>query len=692
MMPNLHIQLLGGFSVICNGEELFCRRGSKRLTLLIAYLLLRRNRRITREQVAYLFWKDSSEKQARSNLRGLLTALRRQAPALAACLIDEEMYLGWRNDLAQVIDVVAFETTLEQVALLDQTDHGEGVIDASKQAISLYTGELLPEFYEDWVLAERLRLQTAYLDALFWLIDLLDKAHRRQEAIRFAEQLWQADPLRETSIALLMRLCADAGDRARALSIYATCARSLVEELGVEPGPTIQELHRQLLQTPETTVGMPVDRSYNDAPPHLPIEPPIGRAAQWEQIIESWRAASAGAAHVVLLTGEAGIGKSHLARRLAEWCNAQGAVVLSTTCPQARTPLPYVALASLLASPQLAERLNHMDDADVASLQKLSPALRRRYAGRHLDLQARQWQDLRLQQALIMLLSDPSEPTLLIFDDAQWCDEQSLEWLHYLFATEPTARLLVLMLAGEGGFDDLPFQRACAALLARGHIRQIELQRLSFEESARLAQRTTKQSLDVRTLERLYAASAGNPFFIVELVRMLESAQGAMQKTLDEGALPASVSALVMHRLSTLSQPARQLLDVASVIGRQFTLALLCQAERVSQEARIQALDELWRCALIVEAGGDIYTFNHDLVREVIYRELSDARRRHLHQRVAEAMIEMAASESSSIFADEGDLIAEHFARAGRAEQAANVYAAFAQSLSVNAAFVRRWT
>lgn len=192
----------------------------------------------------------------------------------------------------------------------------------------------------------------------------------------------------------------------------------------------------------------------------------------------------------MLLTGEAGIGKSHLARKLAEWCNAQGAVVLSTTCPQARTPLPYVALASPLASPQLAERLNHMDDADVASLQVLSPALRRRYAGRHLDPQARQWQDLRLQQALIMLLSDSSEPTLLILDDAQWCD----------------------------------------------------------------------------------------------------------------------------------------------------------------------------------------------------------VRRRHLHRRVVEAMIEMAASESSSVFADEGDLIAEHFARAGRAKQATNVYAAFAQSRSVNAAFLRRWT
>ena len=173
---------------------------------------------------------------------------------------------------------------------------------------------------------------------------------------------------------------------------------------------------------------------------------------------------------------------------------------------------------------------------------------------------------------------------------------------------------------------------------------------------------------------------------------MLDSAQGATYRTLDEGALPASVSALVMHRLASLSQPARQLLDIAAVVGQHFTLALLCQAERVSQEARIQAVDELWRCALIVEAGSDGYAFSHELVREVIYRQLSDARRRHLHQRIAEAMIELAGGDLSDFFADEGDLIAEHFALAGRAEQAAHVHAAYVQSHPVNAAYLQRRT
>jgi DNA-binding SARP family transcriptional activator len=686
MTSNLHIQLLGDFSISKDGQELLSGRGNTRMSLLLAYLLLKRNRRQSREQIAYLFWKDSTDRQARSNLRSLLTALRKQAASISVCLRNDETHLCWRSDPTQVIDVAEFESALERAATFEQAENTEVIVDALKQAIALYTGELLPACYEDWVLAERQRLQTAYLDALLWLIDLLEKTDRSREATRYAELLWQADPLRETSIFLLMRLYASVGDRARALSLYAKCARLLVEELGVEPGSAVEELHRRLLQEPEQARGTHRNGEFTGEAVHARI----GRAEQWENLVESWRVASAGAAHIVMLTGEAGVGKSYLAHEFCQWCSAQGAVVLSTTCPQARAPVTYVALAPLLASRRLAHRIERLDAADLTCLQMLSPALRRRYPVRHLEALSSQWQQLRLQQALATLFTDPAEPTLIMLDDAQWCDEQSFEWLHYLFAMEPTARLLVLMAVGEGGFEETPFQRASAALLAKGHIRQVELRRLSFEETARLAQSASSQSLDERTIERLYAASAGNPFFVIELVRMLDDAPGAKSGLLTDGALPASVSALVMHRLSALSHAARQLLDVAAVVGAQFTLALLRRVERTPESALLEALDELWRCGLIVEAGNDIYAFRHELVRQVIYRQLSDVRRRHLHQRVAEATTARTAVGLNGMFADEGNLIAEHYALAGNFGEATDFYEAFMQSYPGGAAFLRR--
>lgn len=686
MTLNLHIQLLGDFSISKDGQELLSGHSATRRSLLLAYLLLKRNHRQSREQIAYLFWKDSTDRQARSNLRSLLTALRRQAPMLAACLRVDETHLCWRNDSTQVIDVAEFESALERAATFGQAEKIETLIDALKQAITLYTGELLPACYEDWVLAERQRLQTAYLDALLWLIDLLEKNDRNQEAIRYAELLWQADPLRETSIFLLMRLYASVGDRAQALSLYARCARLLVEELGVEPGSAIEELHRRLLQEPERATGT----HHNEESPGKVAHPPIGRAEQWGNLVESWRSASAGAAHIVMLTGEAGVGKSYLAHEFCQWCSAQGAVVLSTTCPQARSPVAYVALASLLASNCLAHRIESLDAADLASLQMLSPALRRRHPVRHAEALPSQWQQLRLHQALTALLTDPVSPTLIMVDDAQWCDEQSFEWLHYLFAMEPTARLLVLMAVGEGGFEEIPFQRASAALLAKGHVRQIELPPFSFVETARLVQSASSQPLDERTIERLFAVSAGNPFFVIELVRMLDDAPAVKSGLLTDDALPASISALVVHRLSGLSQAARHLLEIAAVVGVQFTLALLRRVERTTVNALHEVLDELWRCGLIVDAGNDIYAFRHELVRQVIYRQLSGVRRRHLHQRVAEATAELTPVGLNGMFADEGNLIAEQYALAGNIRKTTDFYKVFMQSYPGGASFLRR--
>ncbi len=686
MTLNLHIQLLGDFSISKDGQELLSGHSATRRSLLLAYLLLKRNHRQSREQIAYLFWKDSTDGQARSNLRSLLTALRRQAPMLAACLRVDETHLCWRNDSTQVIDVAEFESALERAATFGQAEKIETLIDALKQAIALYTGELLPACYEDWVLAERQRLQTAYLDALLWLIDLLEKNDRNQEAIRYAELLWQADPLRETSIFLLMRLYASVGDRAQALSLYARCARLLVEELGVEPGSAIEELHRRLLQEPERATGT----HHNEESPGKVAHTPIGRAEQWGNLVESWRSASAGAAHIVMLTGEAGAGKSYLAHEFCQWCSAQGAVVLSTICPQARAPVAYVALASLLASNCLAHRIERLDAADLASLQMLSPALRRRHPVRHAEALPSQWQQLRLHQALTALLTDPVSPTLIMVDDAQWCDEQSFEWLHYLFAMEPTARLLVLMAVGEGGFEEIPFQRASAALFAKGHVRQIELPPFSFVETARLVQSASSQPLDERTIERLFAVSAGNPFFVIELVRMLDDAPAVKSGLLTDDALPTSISALVIRRLSGLSQAARHLLEIAAVVGAQFTLALLRRVERTTVNALLEGLDELWRCGLIVEAGNDIYAFRHELVRQVIYRQLSGVRRRHLHQRVAEATAELTPVGLNGVFADEGNLIAEQYALAGNIRKTTDFYKVFMQSYPGGASFLRR--
>ena len=343
--------------------------------------------------------------------------------------------------------------------------------------------------------------------------------------------------------------------------------------------------------------------------------------------------------------------------------------------------MAYGTLANWLASRHLAHRFERLDEDDLAHLQLLSPALRKRFpALRPPPAASAPWQQLRLHQALAAVFVNAEEPTLLFLDDAQWCDEQSLGWLQHLFAAEPDARLLVVLSVRTGEFAGQPFARACADLIAKEYTRQIELTRLSYAETVQLASQAAAHPLDDPTLARLFVASAGIPFFVIELVRMVDAAHAtpamdALAQAALAETLPANVSALILRRLAFLSQPARQLLDAAAVIGVQFPQTLLRQVDRLEDDSRIHALDELHRHVLILRERGDAYAFSHELVGEVIYQQLSDVRRHHLHRQIAEAMVSIHADDLTSV----SHQIAAHFERADCLLEAAH-YRAMAQN------------
>jgi DNA-binding SARP family transcriptional activator len=633
-MTQLRIQLLGGFSISLNGIDVLPGRRNTRTGLLLAYLLLKPGKRISRQHLAYTFWPDSGDVQARTNLRGLLVSLRKQTPELFVYIRDDDPYLGWRSDSSQTIDVVEFEAALQRADSFAQADR-EKAIGALKEAVSLYTGELLPGHYDEWVLAERQRLYTLYLDALMWLVEALEASGQMRDAIRWAETLLQADRLREQSHFLLMRLLAAMGDRARALAVYAECAKLLKQELGVEPGQHIEALHRRLLMGSVTAL---FESSSSASPAAL-----VGRSQEWHRLLGFWRRAVAGNPQIVVLTGEAGIGKTRLARQLVDQCEREGVTVLTASCPQAKKPVAYLALASWLTSPKLAQRLEILNEEEATYLQLLSPSLRRRYPSvQPLTPLAPHWQRLHLYQSLAVFFTDPDEPMLLFLDDAQWCDEESLEWLHYLLITRQNARVLVILSVRTGEQDGPALALFRTELLARGWLQQIELGRLTCRETEQLVRQTTSLPLHAAQVDWLFTVSAGIPFFVIELTRMLTDAsahEAAPLLTLEmNSALPVTVSAIILHRLTLLSSAARQLLDSAAVIGGRFAGAVLRRLDRLTDDARVAALDELWRRTLLAKIDGDLYEFGHGLIREVVYQQLSEVRRRYLHGQAADAL------------------------------------------------------
>jgi DNA-binding SARP family transcriptional activator len=235
--PALHIQLLGDFRLAYDSTPM-TSINTARLQSLLAYLVLHRNAPQPRHYLAFLFWPDSTEAQAHTNLRNLLYHLRQALPEADRFLYADSQTLQWRADAPFTLDVADFESALAQAEQAGQTGDQVALRTALEEAVGLYGGDLLPSCYDDWILPERERLRQAFTEALERLILLLEDQRDYRAAIGYAQRLLRHDPLHEATCGHLMRLQALSGDRAGALRTYHTSSTSGGTGRRLAPGGT----------------------------------------------------------------------------------------------------------------------------------------------------------------------------------------------------------------------------------------------------------------------------------------------------------------------------------------------------------------------------------------------------------------------------------------------------------------------
>jgi predicted ATPase len=212
-----------------------------------------------------------------------------------------------------------------------------------------------------------------------------------------------------------------------------------------------------------------------------------------------------------------------------------------------------------------------------------------------------------------------------------------------------------------------------------------------------LANRLAGHELPADQLTNLYRETEGNPFFIVETVRAtLEQTGQTMAergeiKSFGATALPPQVQAVIESRLDQLSTAAGELAEYAAVIGREFSFDVLAQTSERDEEALVRSLDELWQRRIVREQGETAYDFSHDKIREVVYSRISQARRRLLHRRVAEALLAVYPENQPGLSAR----LAVHYEQALLIPQAVSAYqqaAEVAQQIYDNAEVIRLLT
>ena len=653
----MEVYLLGQFQVKVNREGI-TSLNHPRLRELLAYLLLQRGKPVSRQQVAFLFWPDSNEDQARTNLRNLLYRLRRALPASDYFLAITETSIQWRSDSSFRLDVAEFESAVTQAESDQLADRAKSLA----QAAALYGGDLLPECYSDWLLAERERLRQSYLLVLESLAGLYEDQRSYSKAIHTIQILLRHDPLNENDYAWLMQLYALEGNRGQALHIYHTCAEILSRELGVAPGSAVHALYEQLLQTdiqPGTTA---------------PVTALIARQREWKQLTERWRELLSGQRplSMILVTGEAGIGKTHLAQSFVDWVQRQGYQSASATCYESGRDLAYAPIAGWLSSLFKQDERIFDKIAPVWRLEvsRLLPELQIRDTGLGIPgTLSEKWQLLHFYEALLHAFAAVRSPLLLFLDDIQWCDQETLAWLAYL-QVKPAGEKVVLLATARSVaiLGDLP---VWGLLNNRSKNIQLELEPLDEDETSQLVKHLVAEPVEPEQENLIYHQSEGNPLYVTEIIR-----SGFHQYLNGSGPLPERLQSVIDWRLNRLSGPARQVLELAAVVGRSFSFELIKEASFLDEQLLVNSLDECWRQRILREQGSQDYDFSHNLLCQAVYGGLSLARRRLLHMRVAGAL--------ESLYHSNLDLAAEQIARhleqAGLVDRAVHFYEQAAQA------------
>ncbi len=665
-MPQGRILLFGNVQFYtAEGQAL--EAPSPRVQELCTYLALHQGEPLDRRRLAFLFWPNVPEQAARRNLRQYLHRLRHFLRLLDPgdpFIVAEGSTVLFDPHHRLWIDVQAFN------AYLQRADASEGAVRlaALRSAVDLYRGDLALNIYDDWCQAERERYRQRYERALQELIALYEAAHRLDEAIYWAERALQVNPLQEPLYRTLMRLYMAVGDRARALEAYERCRTALQEALGAAPMPETEALYREIRvrsALPEAPDATSPPREPAPSAPPREISPPEApapvtspsppsrsdvRPSTWVPLVGreedlQWLHAIVGRADrqgaLILVEGEAGIGKTRL---LSEWLTQlpDTFLVLTGEAGEFEHIIPYHPLKAALT-----EHLDRVPLVDLPYRERWEMALTYLMPSLALDpsgLPARVRQDQvdhwMVLEGLGWFFRGLAEwrPTILWLDEIQWADHPTWQALAYLGQRLSSDVPLFLVLSGRAEDIQEPARRIWRRLTRAAFTRRRVLQRLTRKQTFTLVQAILGPHVDRPLMERVYTATEGNPLFVIETARTLMHVP-ARQVFLQTPAFspPDRVRHVVESRLDLLPEAHRALLQVAAVVGRTFTVERLRQVAEVDEASLLEALETWLRRGLVQETGTG-YTFSHTLVWQVVYNELSIARRRWLHRRVAECM------------------------------------------------------
>jgi DNA-binding SARP family transcriptional activator len=661
-VTGMDFRILGPLEVLREGRAI-ALGGSKQRALL-AFLLLHPNETLTTDRLIDELWGERPPAQATKTVQMQISRLRKALAGeagggSAGVVVTRERGYELRLD-SERLDVHRFQRLVAEGRSELARGHPDRAVSALEGAMSLWRGAPLAELaYEPFAQREIARLDDLRVAALEQLIEAKLALGAHAEVVGQLEALIGEHPYRERLRAQLMLALYRCDRQADALQAYQDARRTLVEQLGIEPGERLRELERAILE--------------QDPALHLREEPAadapessrtafVGRNPELAELVAGFDDACAGRGRLFLLAGEPGIGKSRLAEELIAHARARGALVLVGRCWEAGgAPAywPWVQSLRAYARESDSAALRSQLGAGAADLAQIVPELRERFPALPqppaLDSEGARF---RLFDATAEFFRNASatRPIVLALDDLHAADAPSLLLLRFLARQLWSSRMLLL-----GAYRDVdpipgqPLTEMLAEVAREPVTRRLWLGGLSESEVGEYVELTASAIASPELVAALSEDTEGNPLFVGEIVRLLSVEDVRSESTAElRLALPQSVRDVIARRLSHLSEECDRVLVLASVLGREFALTALARLGGVSEDVLLDTLDEAMAARVVSDIPGapDSLRFAHVLIRNTLYDGLTPARRVRLHRQAVEALEVLYGEEPGPYLAE----------------------------------------
>jgi DNA-binding SARP family transcriptional activator len=629
----LSVHVLGPVEV--RDDDAPIELGGPQQRAVVAHLALEAGHVVSVERLIDRLWGDEPPRTPLGTLLCYISRLRRvieperDAGAPPRVLVSEAPGYVLQIDRDQ-IDVHRFMGSVADGRAAAATGMHAAALRHFDAALALWRGPALAGVGpEEQVRPIVVRLEEERAAAVEDRFDAMLALGRHAQSVPAIQAAVEESPLRERLWAQLALALYRSSRQADALRALATARTTLLDELGLDPGPELRQLENRILaQDPSLLVGSEPAAAATTDEAHVAVRRVelVGRGGEWAALTAALERATSQGAQVVLLEGEPGIGKSTLSdaflRHAAEagWHTAVGRCVEPGLAPSL-WPAIEIVRSLIGAVPQpvpeaiAGNRLfGYIVDQSVAGA-ALSP--------------------VEMADEFVALLDVlGATPAVLLLDDLHWADRATLDVT--TLAVERLAHRKVVVLGAHRPPDIVPGSLLADALsrVARApSVTRLSMSPLGTADVARLMELTTGAAPSDEVAAKVQVRAGGNPLFVSELARL-----AGERGVTDEGAVPDAIRDVVRGRLAQLPDNSTAELQVAAILGERFDLRVAIAASERTPDDCLDALDSAIVTRILVP-DGDRFRFAHALVRDAVLATLTPLRTARLHHRAAEALI-----------------------------------------------------